>query len=44
MMVWLARNETARQALRRLGRERAAGFSWERAARETVGVYEKAGA
>jgi glycosyltransferase involved in cell wall biosynthesis len=34
-------DENFRAALRQRGLQRAAGFSWERTARETVAVYEK---
>lgn len=37
----LLRDEERRRELSRLGRERAAGLTWERAARQTVQVYRR---
>jgi glycosyltransferase involved in cell wall biosynthesis len=41
-MARLWSDETLREDLRARGRERAAQFSWERAARETLAVYREA--
>jgi glycosyltransferase involved in cell wall biosynthesis len=41
LIVRLSRDESQRAALRASGFQRAAGFSWDRAARETFGVYEQ---
>lgn len=41
-MLFLAGNSDLKQELARKGLERSKLFSWERAARETVGVYEEA--
>jgi glycosyltransferase involved in cell wall biosynthesis len=41
---WVLGNAAFRAALIERGRARAASFSWERAARETLAVYEAAGA
>jgi len=41
-MVQLARSREERERLSILGRERAAHFSWQRAARETLAVYRLA--
>jgi glycosyltransferase involved in cell wall biosynthesis len=41
-MVRLAHDPDRRDALRLAGLERARAFSWERAARETLGVYAEA--
>jgi glycosyltransferase involved in cell wall biosynthesis len=38
----LVRDEALRAELAQRGREQAASFSWERAARETVDVYQRA--
>ena len=38
----VAESEALRQDLRRRGRERAAGFTWERTARETLAVFAEA--
>ena len=40
-MVALGKNRARREQLAALGRERARTFSWERAARETLGVYRQ---
>ncbi|WP_338819170.1 D-inositol-3-phosphate glycosyltransferase [Moorella thermoacetica] len=40
-MLFLAGNADAKQKLAQKGLERAAGFSWEKTARETVKVYEE---
>jgi glycosyltransferase involved in cell wall biosynthesis len=41
-LVSLARSRERRESLAALGLERARQFSWERAARETLGVYRQA--
>jgi hypothetical protein len=38
----VAESEALRHDLRRRGRERAAGFTWERTARETLAVFAEA--
>ncbi len=38
----ILRDDSLRAELRRRGLERAATFSWEKAARETIGVYQEA--
>jgi glycosyltransferase involved in cell wall biosynthesis len=39
-MAWLLRDETLRRELRSRGLERAAQFTWQRTARDTLSVYE----